>query len=446
MWGFPLLVLLIGGGLYFIIVSKLLPFRYFRHGLRILTGRYNDASDPGEISHFQAVSTALASTIGMGNISGVAVAIAAGGPGAIFWMWISAIVGSATKFFTCTLAVMYRWTDRKGNIHGGPMYFIVSGLGKNWRPLAIFFSLAGMIGVLPLFQVNQLTQAIREIIIGAEETSAGNAINITTGVVIAILSAIIIFGGIRRIGNFASRIVPVMVILYFIGVLYIILKNYSMILPSIRLIFSDAFSGKAMLGGALGQLIILGIKRGTFSNESGLGTSPMAHGAARTKEPVREGLVAMFEPIMDTVIVCTLTALAVIITGVWKNPDLQGITITNAAFSKSMPGFGSYLLLTCVFMFSMTTLFSYPYYGAKCFGFVFGEERRSYYNYFYLGAVLFAAVASINAVINLIDGIYAMMAIPTMVSALLLSPKVMKEARRYFGKLRDDDKYKNSER
>ncbi len=203
-----------------------------------------------------------------------------------------------------------------------------------------------------------------------------------------------------------------------------------------KLIFIDAFTGKAVLGGTLGQLIILGIKRGTFSNEAGLGTSAMAHGAARTREPVREGLVAMFEPLMDTVVVCSMTAIAVVITGVWKNPGITGITMTNAAFISAMPRFGSYLLLTCVFLFSMTTLFAYPYYGAKCFGFVFGEKKRSYYNFFYLAAILFASVASINSVINLIDGIYALMAIPTMVSSILLSPKVVKEMKRYFAQLK----------
>ncbi len=438
MWGTPLLILLIGGGIFFMIYSRLLPYRYFRHAVRILRGRYNDKADPGEITHFQAISTALASTIGMGNISGVAVAIAMGGPGAIFWMWVSAIVGSATKFFTCTLSVMYRYTDGRGNVHGGPMYFIVSGLGKKWKPLAVFFSVAGMVGVLPLFQVNQLTQAIREIIIGPSATFSGRSINITTGILICAIASVIIFGGIKRIGNYASRIVPLMVICYFAGVLFIIIKNTELVIPSFKLIFSDAFTGKAVFGGALGQLIVLGIKRGTFSNEAGLGTSAMAHGAARTREPVREGLVAMLEPLMDTVVVCTMTALAVVITGVWKQPGITGITMTNAAFVSAMQGSGSYLLMICVFLFSMTTLFAYPYYGAKCFGFVFGENRRAYYNYFYLAAILFASVASINSVINLIDGTYALMAIPTMISALLLSPRVVKEMKRYFFQIREE--------
>jgi AGCS family alanine or glycine:cation symporter len=326
---------------------------------------------------------------------------------------------------------MYRHTDGHGKVHGGPMYFITRGMGERWKPLAILFSLAGMIGVLPLFQVNQLTQAVRDIIFDVKPGSVFQT-NLVTGLIIAGLSSLVIFGGIRRIGSVAGKIVPFMVILYFASALLIILNNYHRILPALDLIFSDAFSGNAVLGGALGQLIITGIKRGTFSNEAGLGTAAMAHGAARTKEPVREGLVAMLEPLVDTVIVCTLTALVVIITGVWKNPAINGITMTHAAFESSIPVAGSYLLLVCVFMFAITTLFAYPYYGAKCFGFVFGDKNRKYYNFLYLAMVLFSSIVSIQSVINLVDGIFAVMAIPTMIAGLWLAPEVMKETKRYF--------------
>ncbi|HLF33750.1 MAG TPA: sodium:alanine symporter family protein [Cyclobacteriaceae bacterium] len=433
MWGYPVLILLIGGGLYFLIYSGMLPFRHIGHALRVLSGRYNDPNDPGEISHYQAVSTALASTIGMGNISGVAVAIAIGGPGAIFWMWVSAIVGAATQYFTCTLSVMYRWKDKDGNIHGGPMYFITDGLGKKWKPLAILFSLAGMIGVLPLFQVNQLTQAIREIIFPGKVLYSANGINLLTGAVIVIFSSLVIFGGVRRIGSVAGKIVPAMTLLYFLSAIIILIDKRDLVLPSLLLIFRDAFTGNAVLGGSLGQVIIIGVRRGTFSHEAGIGTSAMAHGAARTREPAREGLVAMIEPIVDTVIVCTLTALVVIVTGVWKDQSINGITMTNAAFESVLPGVGRYILMTCVFLFAFTTLFAYPYYGSKCFGYVFGESKRKYYNYIYLGMVLLACVVSIHSVINLVDGIFALMAIPTMTAGLLLSGKVMRETKRYFG-------------
>ncbi len=434
-WGYPLLLLLLGGGLFFLIYSGLVPFRFFRHSIQILAGKYNEDQDPGDISHYQALSTALASTIGMGNISGVAVAIATGGPGAMFWMWVSAFVGMATKFFTCSLAVMYRKKDHNGKLQGGPMYVITEGLGPKWRPLAVFFSLAGMIGVLPMFQVNQFTQAIRELYIVPAGITQASLINLMTGITLMILAALVIFGGIKRIGKVVSRMVPIMIILYFGAVMAILILKYQDILPAFGMIFRDAFSGKAILGGALGQLIITGIKRGTFSNEAGLGTAPMAHSAAKTKEPIREGLVAMMGPALDTLLVCTLTALAIVITGVWKNVEVDGITMTAAAFENALPGFGKHILMVCVTFFAMTTLFAFPYYGTKCFTFVFKVKNRNLYNYIYLGGILLAAITSLDVVISLIDGVYGLMAIPTMTSALLLAPRVKKAARKYFSEI-----------
>jgi AGCS family alanine or glycine:cation symporter len=431
-WGYPLLILLLGGGLFFLIYSGLVPFRFFRHSIQIIAGKYNEDQDPGDINHYQALSTALASTIGMGNISGVAVGIATGGPGAMFWMWVSAFVGMATKFFTCSLAVMYRKKDHKGRLQGGPMYVITEGLGPKWRPLAVFFSLAGMVGVLPLFQVNQFTQAIRELYLEPAGIMHASLINLVTGIILVILAGLVIFGGIQRIGKVVGRMVPVMVVLYFGVVLTILILRNKDILPAFSMIFRDAFTGKAVLGGALGQLIITGIKRGTFSNESGLGTAPMAHSAARTKEPIREGLVAMMGPAIDTLVVCTLTALAIVITGVWKNSDVDGITLTATAFESALPGLGKHLLMVCVTFFAMTTLFAFPYYGTKCFTFVFKVRNQNMYNYIYLAGILVAAVTSLEVVISLIDGVYGLMAIPTMTSALLLAPRVKKAARKYF--------------
>jgi AGCS family alanine or glycine:cation symporter len=438
MWGAPLLILLLGGGSYFLVYSRMLPFRYFRHAIQILIGKYDNPDEPGQINHYQALSTALSATIGMGNISGVAVAIATGGPGAIFWMWVSAIFGVATKFFTCSLAVMYRGRDDRGELQGGPMYVIVEGLGKNWRPLAVFFSLAGMIGVLPVFQVNQYTQAIRDIILVDFGISGSFTTNLITAFVIIFIASFVIFGGIKRIGKVAGSLVPLMTILYVGAVLFIIFSTPDQIIPSIKLIFSDAFSGDALLGGALGSLIITGVKRGTFSNEAGLGTAPMAHGAAKTNEPIREGLVAMLGPIIDTIVICTMTALALIITGVWNESDQNGVTLTAEAFAIGIPGFGHYILTLCITIFAMTTLFAYPYYGTKCFAFVFGTKYQGFYNYFYIGSILLGATASLSIVINLIDGVYALMAIPTMISTLLLSPKVRTAAIKYFQKLRTE--------
>jgi len=438
MWGTPLLILLLGGGCYFLIYSRLLPFRYFSHAIRIIKGKYDNPDEPGQINHYQALSTALAATIGMGNISGVAVAIATGGPGAMFWMWVSAIFGVATKFFTCSLAVMYRGHDDKGELQGGPMYVIVEGLGKNWRPLAVFFSLAGMIGVLPVFQVNQYTQTVRDIILSDLGIQGSFTTNLITAIVIITIAWVVIFGGIKRIGKVAGSLVPLMTILYVGAVFFIILSNPDQIIPGIKLIFSDAFSGNALLGGALGSLIITGVKRGTFSNEAGLGTAPMAHGAAKTNEPIREGLVAMMGPVIDTIVICTMTALALIITGVWKESDQNGVTLTAEAFAAGIPGFGHYILTLCITIFSMTTLFAYPYYGTKCFSFVFGTKYQGFYNYFYIASILLGATLSLNIVINLIDGVYALMAIPTMISALLLSPKVRTAAIEYFRNLKSE--------
>lgn len=437
MWGFPLLILLLGGGFYFLVYSRLLPFRYFKHAFQILIGKYDNPNEPGQINHYQALSTALSATIGMGNISGVAVAIATGGPGAIFWMWISALFGVATKFFTCSLAVMYRGYDDRGEIQGGPMYVIVEGLGKHWRPLAVFFSLAGMIGVLPIFQVNQYTQAIRDIVLADLGIEGSFTTNLITAIVIIIISSMVIFGGIKRIGKVAGRLVPLMTVLYVGSVLFIIFSSPTQIIPSVQLIFTDAFSGNALLGGALGSLIIIGVKRGTFSNEAGLGTAPMAHGAAKTNEPIREGLVAMLGPIIDTIVICTMTALALIITGVWKESDQSGVTLTAEAFAIGIPGIGHYIITICITIFSMTTLFAFPYYGTKCFAFVFGTKYDRFYNYFYIASIVVGATVSLNIVINLIDGVYALMSIPTIVSAILLSPKVRKASVKYFRELKE---------
>jgi AGCS family alanine or glycine:cation symporter len=435
-WGTPLLVLLLGGGLFFLVYSRLLPIRYFRHAIAILLGKYDDPNEPGQINHYQALSTALAATVGMGNITGVALAITMGGPGAIFWMWVSAILGVTTKYFTCTLAVMYRGRDSKGELQGGPMYVITEGLGKNWKPLAIFFSLLGMIGVLPMFQVNQLTQIIRDVVLIPNAVQAGFASNLVSGLIVAFLVGIVIFGGIKRIGKVTGRMVPIMVVLYVLAVLFIIFSHTEQILPSFALIFRDAFTAKSVLGGSVGALIITGVRRAAFSNEAGIGTAPMAHGAAKTNEPVREGLVAMLGPVVDTIIVCTMTALALIMTGVWDAGESDGITLTADAFEKAMPGVGSYLLTICVAVFSLSTMLSFPYYGTKCYSFIFGARRSDLYKWFYIITIPVGATITLEAVVGIFDGAYALMAFPTMISALLLSPSVVRASKDYFRRLK----------
>lgn len=439
-WGLPLLILLIGGGFYLLIISKFLPFRYLGHALQVLRGKYDNPDDPGEISHFQALSTALSATVGMGNIAGVAVAIAIGGPGAIFWMWVSAIIGMATKFFTNSLAVMYRGKDTDGNIQGGPMYFIMVGLGKRWKALAVMFSVAGLVGALPVFNVNQLTQAINFILLEPNGVEVGFGSNLIIGLVLVTITSIVIFGGLSRISKTVSKLVPLMVVMYFVSVLIILFVNSDQVPYYFGLIFTDAFAannftGDSFLGGVLGGLIILGIRRGAFSNEAGIGTAPMAHGAAKTNEPIREGLVAMLGPAIDTLVVCTLTALAILVTGVWQTSDHNGVSLTAAAFNDAMPVYGNYVLLICIAFFSISSLFSYSYYGTKCLSFLLGADKKHYYNYFYILSILMGATTTLSMMINLIDGFFALMAIPTMISTLILAPKVLKAAKDYFRRM-----------
>jgi len=396
--------------------------------------------DPGEISHFQALSTALSATVGMGNIAGVAVAIAIGGPGAIFWMWVSAIIGMATKFFTNSLAVMYRGKDSDGNIQGGPMYFIMEGLGKRWKALAVMFSVAGLVGALPVFNVNQLTQAINFILLEPNGVEVGFGSNLIIGLVLVTITSVVIFGGLSRISKTVSKLVPLMVVLYFISVLVILFVNSDQVPYYLGLIFTDAFAannftGDSFLGGVLGGLIILGIRRGAFSNEAGIGTAPMAHGAAKTNEPIREGLVAMLGPAIDTLVVCTLTALAILVTGVWETSEQNGVSLTAAAFNDAMPDYGNYVLLVCIAFFSISSLFSYSYYGTKCLSFLIGADKKHYYNYFYILSILMGATTTLSMMINLIDGFFALMAIPTMISTLILAPKVLKASKDYFRRM-----------
>lgn len=441
-WGPPLVFLLIGGGLYLLILSKFLPFRYLGHAIQVLRGKYDDPNDAGQISHFQALTTALSSTIGMGNIAGVAVAISIGGPGAMFWMWISAIVGMSTKFFTSTLAIMYRGKDSAGVLQGGPMYFITEGLGKSWKPLAVMFSVFGMLGALPVVNVNQLTQAINDIILVPNGVEVGLASNMTIAIILVILTSVIMLGGLKRISGTAAKLVPSMVLIYFVLVMIILISNYEVVPKYLGLMFTDAFAaenfkGDPIFGGVLGALIMHGIRRGAFSNEAGIGTAALAHGAAKTDEPVREGLVAMLGPAIDTILVCTLTALAILVTGVWETTANNGVSLTASAFGETMPGIGPYLLMICVFIFSISSLFSYSYYGTKCLSFLIGDDKKHYYNYIYILSIILAATTPFSMMLNLIDGVFALMAIPTMISTFILAPKVIKEIKRYTQKLKE---------
>lgn len=427
-WGLPLLTLLIGGGLFFLAFSRFLPFQGLRHSLEILRGKFDRADDPGEISHFQALSTALAATVGMGNIGGVAIAITQGGPGALFWMWVAAVVGMATKFFTCTLAVMYRGKDSLGRIQGGPMYYIEVGLGKRFVPLAVFFSVCGMIGCLTMFQTNQMAEILK---------AAYAVPPWLTGVAAVILVAVVILGGLARIARVASALVPAMCFLYLIACGFIAAMNAEKIPGLVYQIFHDAFTGTAAVGGAagIGFLTVMqtGIKRAAFSNEAGIGTAPMAHGAARTREPVREGLVAMLGPFIDTIVVCSLTAVVILSAADWREVDgVQGVSLTIQAFQNTMGPFGKLALVVIVCCFGLSTMFGYSYYGRKCFGYLFGARHSHLYNYFYLSMLYVGAVWTASMVVNLMDTAFAFMAWPNMAAALLLAPRVLEATRDYF--------------
>lgn len=428
-WDWPLLVLLIGGGLFFLVYSRFTPFFYFGHAINVLRGVYDTKQASGQLSHFQALSSALAATVGMGNISGVAIALVAGGPGAIFWMWISALIGMATKFYTCSLAVMYRSQSKDGTTLSGPMYLITNGLGATWKPLAVFFALAGLIGTLPAFTANQLTQTLVDVF------DWDYSYKLYIGIVLAMISSIVIFGGIKTIGLAASKMVPFMVVLYFITVCTILFMQMNKIPAMFMMIFSNAFSGEAAAGGALGYLIKTGVKRAAFSNEAGIGTAPMMHGMAKTDEPIREGLVAMIGPAIDTLLVCTLTALAILSTGVLQNSDHTGVSLTLEAFNSVLPyGIGDGIVIFMVAIFGFSTLFSYSYYGVTCLGFLTKPKYGKYYNFFYIISIVIAAIVKIDVAINLIDSAFALMAIPTVISGLLLSKKVNARAKIYFKK------------
>jgi AGCS family alanine or glycine:cation symporter len=443
MWSLPLVVLLVGGGLFFMVYSRFQPYRYFGHGIDLLRGRYSDPNDPGYIPHSQALTTALSGTIGLGNIAGVAIAISIGGPGAVFWMWVTAVVGVATKFYTASLAVMYRTEDADGKLHAGPMHVIVEGMGKRWYPLAALFAVACLIGALPLFQANQFVQLLREVVAipaGWATEERHFTFDLIASSIVAILVALVVAGRIERIGRLTVRLVPTMVVLYFM-MTATVLYTYAADIPmTLWLIVTDAFTGHAAAGGSIGAVILIGVRRGAFSNEAGIGTESMAHGTAKTAQPIREGTVAMIGPVIDTLVVCTCTALIILLTGVWQtDAGYEGVTMTARAIEKVFPATGIYLLLIMVGMLSFSTMVTMWFYGVKCMGFLFGVERQYYYSPIYLALLVVGAVVSMDVVNGLILASYATMAIPTMISALYLSPKVNEAAKAYFRTLNSKD-------
>jgi AGCS family alanine or glycine:cation symporter len=434
-----MLCLIIGGGLFLVFYSKLLPYRYFKHALRITAGKYDNPNDPGEVSHLQALSSAVAATVGMGNIAGVAIAIYLGGPGVVFWIWITAIIGMSIKFYSCSLSIMFRGEDSEGALQGGPMYYITKGMGNKAKPLAIFFCVAGLFGVLPAFTTNQFTQTLMTVIEPDEAFMVLGDFQwkLIIGFVLSIITSFVIFGGLKKIVKVATAIVPFMVLVYLLAVVYILFTNVSEILPSFQLIFTEAFNFKTVVTGGLWGLIIIGIRRAVFSNESGVGTAPMFHGQSKTKEPIQEGLVAMLGPFIDTIIVCSLTAVVIIISGAHLETETNGIAMTLNAFESSIP-YGGILLMVVVSAFALSTLFTYSYYGTKCLSFITNAKIGKFYNFIYVGSITFAAVASVDLVINLIDLSFALMVIPNMIAVLYLAPRVNSAMKVYFLKVKHE--------
>ena len=441
LWGnFGVANLVIGGGIFFIIYSRLTPFRYFKHAFEILLGKHDDPNDEGQISHFQALSTALSSTVGIGNIAGVAVAISLGGPGALFWMWISAIVGMATKFFTCSLGIMYRGYDSENVLQGGPMYVIENGMGKKFKFLSYWFSIAGLVGCLSLLQANQLTQIMSDYMVKSFGIEQSFNLNLIIGIIIAILVSSVIFGGLSRIAEVASKIVPFMVIVYLLSGLFIVFSNASLIPAILSNILSSAFNGSSVAGGFAGTAIVIsqGFRRAAFSNEAGMGTEVMAIGASKNNQPIKSGLVAMIGPLIDTIIVCTITGLVILLSSEWIEGTYSGVSLTQKSFSNYLGLFGDYILIFSVATFTLSTMFGYSYYGCKCASYLFGANSKFYYRIFYVLTLVLGSVLSLDLAVNIVDAMFALMAFPTMISALYLAPNIKKEANRYFASIKDN--------
>ena len=433
---YPEFLLLIGGGLFLFCYSGAVSIRRLPQAIKALTAKQTADSGKaeGQISSVQALLSAIAATVGMGNIAGVAIALSLGGPGVIFWMWVSALVGMSTKFFEGTLSIMYKGQDDKGEAQGGPMYIITKGLGEKGKPMAVAFSIFGLIGTLCFMQANQLVESVTTVFttpMGIENTPM---LRFIMGLVMVVIVGGVILGGIKRIAKFASSIVPTMVIIYLAMVIVIMVMNYKAIPGVFASIFEEAFSLKAGFGAMVGVAVI-GARRAAFVNEAGVGTASMMHGASKNPEPVREGLIAMLGPAIDSGLVCTLTAIPILIAGNYVGlDDPKGLYVALGAWGQLLPHVGHILLMIIVFFFAFSTMFSYSYYGQKCTSYLLGADRGKYYNYFYLAMIVVAAVVPLKVVVGVMDLAFFFMACCTMTTIIALSPKAKKAAREYFRK------------
>ena len=431
-WGPVTLVLLLGTGLYLMAGLGLMPIRQLIPAFALLwEGRKSGPQDEGEISPFSALMTSLSATIGTGNIAGVATAIFLGGPGAVFWMWMTALVGMATKYSEAVLAVRYREQDERGAYVGGPMYYIRNGLGANWRWLAFLFA---AFGALAAFGIGNTIQA----------NSVADAMSSTfaiptwlTGVVMAVLVCLVLIGGIKRIAEVASGLVPLMAILYILAGVSVIGLYWDQVPAALGLIVSDAFSGTAAAGGFAGAGVMaaiqFGVARGIFSNEAGLGTAPIAHAAAKTNDPVRQGKIAMLGTFIDTILVCTMTALVIILTGSWTSGE-TGASLSAFAFQQALTGWGGILVSMGLAVFALTTLIGWSYYGERCAEYLCGVKVIPAYRILWVVAIPVGAMQDLNLLWLMADVLNGLMALPNLIALLLLSPVVFKLTRQHLSK------------
>ena len=445
-WGIPLIVLILGVGIYLTIRLVVLPIRKLPRAFRYI---FRKEEGQGEVSSFGALCTALSATIGTGNIVGVATAIVAGGPGALLWMWIAAFFGMATKYAEGVLAVKYRKTYPDGHVLGGPFHYIEYGMGRKWKFLAVIFAVLGMcvglFGIGTFTQVNSITGAVNNLFEGAPELSLlGGKVSVAviiSGIILTALVALVLLGGVKRIAKVSEAVVPFMAVSYLLISLFVLMFNITALPSAFYSIFVGAFTPKAIAGGAAGSFLVAmqnGIARGIFSNEAGLGSAPIAAAAAKTKEPVRQGLVSMTGTFIDTIIICSLTGLTIVITDSW-NIGLEGVNVTMHAFS-ALPGIfsniGPVMLSVCLVFFAFTTILGWNFYGERCLEYIAGKKRGAIYAYriAYILAVFIGPYMTISAVWNIADIFNGLMAIPNLIALIVLSGVVAKETRAYFKK------------
>jgi AGCS family alanine or glycine:cation symporter len=446
---FPLIVgWLIIAGLVFTVYFGFINFRGFTHGFRLLRGDYSSKRDagPGEVSHFQALTSAVSGTVGLGNIAGVAVAITIGGPGATFWMVLAGLLGMSTKFVECTLGVKYRLEKADGTVSGGPMYYLSRGIAENYPSLksfgltlAVVFAVCSMLGAIgagAMFQANQAYVQLLNVTGGAEGPLAGNAL--WFGLAYAALAGAVVIGGITRIGSVTSKLVPAMAGLYIVGCLVVIMMNIGQLPTAIGAIFAGAFTGEGAVGGIIGALIV-GFRRAVFSNEAGLGSAAIAHAAVKTRDPVTEGFVALWEPFVDTVVICTMTALVIIITGQYlvEGGGGDGVLLTSNAFGSVVSWF-PYVLTVAVLLFAFSTTITWGYYGAKAAAFMARENKGVLYGFkiFYLFTAVLGCTLQLTSLVDIADALLFIMAIPNLIGVYLLMPVVKRELDSYWARLK----------